>query len=59
MTDSYSIEYTHKLNGESRWIIQCECDRELPMDTMTECDKCGAHYEVNLEQVAPPVPEVE
>lgn len=37
--------------------MRCECGarryvREAPM---TECSKCGAHYEFYVEQVAPPI----
>lgn len=37
------------------WKIHCECGRWLPMSTVTECDRCGAHYETRVEQVAPPI----
>jgi len=37
------------------WKIRCECGELLPLDTMTECSECGAHYELRLEQTAPPI----
>lgn len=37
--------------------IHCDCGRWLPLDVWTECDRCGAHYEVQIKQTAPPVEE--
>jgi hypothetical protein len=42
---------------DRKWKIECECGHFLPMDTYTECSKCGAHYRVELKQEAPPIAE--
>lgn len=40
---------------DMKWKIHCECGEWLPMDTYTECSECGAHYETELIQTAPPI----
>lgn len=37
------------------WRIECECGQVLPLDKRTECSACGAHYEIKLRQVVPPI----
>lgn len=55
MSDALILHTSSRLSVASDgWVIHCECGHYLPFDTMTECSKCGAHYEVSLEQIAPP-----
>jgi len=35
--------------------IECDCGNIFQADPMTECKQCGAHYEIELNQVAPPI----
>jgi len=38
-------------------VFECDCGRELAAE-ITECDRCGAHYEIEagqVIQVAPPI----
>lgn len=38
----------------SKKMLCPHCDRMLPVDAITECDKCGAHLEVYVKTTAPP-----
>ena len=42
---------------EARLRIVCDCGNRFRADLMTECKQCGAHYEIELNQVAPPIGE--
>lgn len=39
--------------------ISCDCGRWLSVDSYTECDRCGAHYELSIEQTVPPIEDKE
>lgn len=46
-----------KLDYETElgYKIICDCGNEFRIDLQTECKNCGAHYEVELNQIAPPI----
>jgi len=35
------------------------CDHRLPVDGVTECDRCGAHLEVYVKTAVPPIDDVD
>lgn len=43
------------LGPDGRYFSCPECSRGLPVDGVTECDQCGAHLELLVETVVPPV----
>jgi transcription elongation factor Elf1 len=40
---------------EFEYKIACDCGNIFRIDLRTECKNCGAHYEVELNQIAPPI----
>ena len=61
MTDYATWKEVSELHGFDieKEMFECDCGRELVAE-MTECDRCGAHYEVReggVVQVAPPIGE--
>lgn len=39
-----------------RQRFECpHCDHTVPVDESTECDNCGAHLQLNVETVVPPI----
>ena len=44
----------YDLEGDARYFICPECHgASLPFDHTTECSKCGAHFHLHVEVVAP------
>lgn len=55
--DTYEKKDFTKHPRNYREYFRCECGREL-LAEMTECDRCGAWYLLDgdeMEQVAPPI----
>lgn len=51
------IDVTRRSNG--RLGFNCpHCDHTLPVNSIIECDECGAHLDVLVRITAPPVSEV-
>jgi transcription elongation factor Elf1 len=40
-----------------RTMMCPHCNHLLPVDGVTECDECGAHLEVYVKTVVPPINE--
>lgn len=54
---SERIEITHRPVGErlERQFRCPECEHRLPIDSVTECDNCGAHIELHVHVIAPAI----
>lgn len=55
MSDSNRLEV---VQGRRHTRFRCPCcKKSLPVSEWAECDGCGAHMELRVEVVAPPVGE--
>jgi len=43
--------------AHERRVLCPHCDQRLPVTATTECDRCGAHLELHVATVVPPVGE--
>lgn len=52
----YPFDPTEERYRHERRFLCPECENSyLPFDPYTECDNCGAHLELYVKTVAPPV----
>jgi len=52
-----TIRRSPQTTRHSRRMVCPHCDQRLPIDSVTECDECGAHLAVLVRTVAPPIGE--
>ena len=50
------LNVTRRLNGRIGFICP-HCDQNLPVNEITECDKCGAHLDLLVRTRVPPIPK--
>lgn len=55
MSDPHKLEVV-RVRRSARFRCPC-CNNVLPVSEWTECDNCGAHLELKVDVVAPPIGE--
>lgn len=52
-TESIQIRFDPRT--ETKRMVCPHCDRLLPFDTVTECDRCGAYLRTMVRTESPPI----